>query len=40
MGYIGLAEDLDENMTTEEVQRAMKAERERRKAEAKAQDDE
>jgi len=34
MGYLGLAEDLDEDMTTEEMQRAMKAERERRKAEA------
>jgi len=36
MGYIGLAEDLDEEMSTEEIQRAMRVERERRKAEDEA----
>jgi len=36
MGYIGLAEDLDEDMSTEELQRALRAEREQRKADKAA----
>jgi arylsulfatase A-like enzyme len=38
MGYVGLAEDLDKETTREEAQRAMRAERERRKAEESAGD--
>ena len=34
MGYVGLAADLDEDMSAEERQRALKAEREQRKASA------
>jgi len=37
MGYVGLAEDLDEDMSLEEVQRAFRAEREQRRAEAGTQ---
>jgi len=39
MGYVGLAEDLDEDMSLEEIQSALKAEREQRKAEANTQAD-
>jgi arylsulfatase A-like enzyme len=38
MGYVGLAEDLDEEMSRQEIQRAMRAEREQRKAEEAAGD--
>ena len=38
MGYVGLAEDLDEEMSREEIQRAMRTEREQRRAEEAAGD--
>ena len=37
-GYVGLAEDLDEERSREEIQRAMRTEREQRRAEEAAGD--